>query len=192
MRDRDIRQALTGFLRDRYAQDTDTLIVGELGLCRGAARVDMAVVNGSLHGFEIKSERDTLERLPGQAAIYGEALDNVTIVCSSKHLESVRAKVPDWWGIIEAEPQGDGVALRLRRPASNNPTVNVEAQSLLLWRDEALHLLQQFGLAHRLLSKPRAVLCRTLAERVPAEDLAEAVRATIKARAGWKSDSLRT
>ena len=34
--------------------------VEELGVCRGRVRVDVAVVNGTLHGYEIKSDRDSL------------------------------------------------------------------------------------------------------------------------------------
>jgi len=36
----------------------------------GASRIDRAVVNGSVHGYEIKSETDDLTRLPAQARAY--------------------------------------------------------------------------------------------------------------------------
>ena len=39
------------------------LLIHELGVCAGLARVDIALVNGSLHGFEIKSE--ALKSVPG-------------------------------------------------------------------------------------------------------------------------------
>ena len=49
------------------------MILDELGICRGRVRIDLTVVNGLLHGYEIKSERDTLARLETQADLYGRA-----------------------------------------------------------------------------------------------------------------------
>ena len=59
MRDVDIRRALRTRVRDSDDMK-EALVVDELGLCQGRARIDLAVVNSSLHGYEIKSERDTL------------------------------------------------------------------------------------------------------------------------------------
>jgi hypothetical protein len=57
--DREIRAALHrkkfGALHGR----TDTVIVDELGLAHAKARIDIAVINGFVHGFEIKSATDT-------------------------------------------------------------------------------------------------------------------------------------
>ena len=66
--------------------DPQTLIVEELGIRQGAARVDVAVVNGSLHGYEIKSARDTLERLPKQSELYSSVFDTITLVTAENHL----------------------------------------------------------------------------------------------------------
>src|SRR5579859_6616820 len=98
MRDIDIRQTLMNEMCRLHQGDSETLIVEELGLCQGIARVDLAVVNGSLHGYEIKSERDTLARLPGQTDIYNRALDFVTLVIAPIHSEKIGNIVPSWWG----------------------------------------------------------------------------------------------
>jgi len=58
MREIDIRRALLADVRQRHRDEPDTLIREELGVCQGIARVDLAVVNGSVHGYEIKSEQD--------------------------------------------------------------------------------------------------------------------------------------
>jgi len=60
------------------------------------------VVNGKLHGYEIKSDADTLKRLPAQAEVYSAVFDLVTIVVGEHHLDTVRAIVPEWWGIVKA------------------------------------------------------------------------------------------
>ena len=61
MRDVDVRRAVHNkILRHHHGQD-DTLVLDELGLLGGDTRVDIAVVNGKIHGYELKSDRDTLE-----------------------------------------------------------------------------------------------------------------------------------
>ncbi len=64
MNDYNIRNELKRRLAARYAEDSDTIILDELRLRHGAARIDVALVNGIIHGFELKSEKDTLKRLP--------------------------------------------------------------------------------------------------------------------------------
>jgi hypothetical protein len=90
MHDQDVRRSLRAEMNLRHASDPDTLVLEEFGLCQGSARIDVAVVNGSIHGYEIKSERDTLARLPSQRAVYSRALDYVTVVVADSHLKSTR------------------------------------------------------------------------------------------------------
>src|SRR4051812_45593489 len=80
MRDYDIRQELRQRLRKEHEGDPETLVIEELGLCQGQVRADIAVINGFMHGYEIKSERDTLERLPRQREVYEQCFDAVTLV----------------------------------------------------------------------------------------------------------------
>lgn len=192
MRDLDIRRSLRTKLHAEHAQDPDTLIVEELGLLQGAARVDLAVVNGSISAFEIKSERDTLRRLDGQAEAYGKVFDAVTLVASRTHLRNARDCVPKWWGLASAEPDARGVVTIVprRRARLNRRTVPAEVAKLL-WREEALALLERRGLADGLRSKPRRVLWTALADQLTPEDLAGEVRATLKGRQGWRADPQR-
>jgi hypothetical protein len=55
VRDRDVREALHRKVLKEHHGDADTLVLDELGLRHGTCRVDIAVVNGYLHGYEIKS-----------------------------------------------------------------------------------------------------------------------------------------
>jgi hypothetical protein len=71
MRDRDVREAVLERLAAEHAGDADTHIVQEMGVWSGVARIDIAVINGELCGYELKSDRDTLERLPRQMEYYG-------------------------------------------------------------------------------------------------------------------------
>jgi hypothetical protein len=99
MKDIHIRTALKSKLLSHYAKDPSTLIVDELGLRHGAARVDVAVINGVIHGFELKSDCDTLKRLPSQIKVYNSVLDRITLVVGNRHLKDSINLVPKWWGI---------------------------------------------------------------------------------------------
>lgn len=189
MREIDIRRKLLE--DDRlHVGEPDTRIVEELGLCQGIARVDIAVVNGCIHGYEIKSGNDTLARLPGQIAIYSRALDFVTIVTAPSHFDKIRRVVPEWWGIwIAVQDAEHGSQLKSSREPRHNPCVNPFALAQLLWREEALQVLEGLGLATGIRSKPREELWRRLAAEVTPERLGCVVRDRLRRRsADWRSD----
>lgn len=188
MRDRDIRSALRGRLSGLHPEP-DTLIIDELGLCRGTARVDVAVVNGHINGFEIKSERDTLDRLPGQQKVYSKTLDQVTIVASGLHINKIMDTVPEWWGVLEAHLKEGQVAFKTHREPAPNPDIDPRALAELLWRDEALAALKKIGQDKGVLSKPRRVLWAKLAECLTLTELSALVREQLKSRPNWRSVS---
>ncbi|HEX6037420.1 MAG TPA: hypothetical protein VFZ20_05255, partial [Longimicrobium sp.] len=71
-KDSDIRSVLYATELARHAACSGSLVVPELEICQREFRIDVAVVSGTaLHGYEIKSDRDTLSRLPAQAVAYG-------------------------------------------------------------------------------------------------------------------------
>jgi hypothetical protein len=187
VRDRDVRRALhSKVLRDHHG-DADTLVLDELGLRHGASRVDIAVVNGFLHGFEIKSEADTLERLRGQVAVYNAVLDRVTLVVGEKHLAKAEAQIPSWWGIkiVAPGPRG-GIDFDHARAPKMNPAIDPMALAELLWRPEVIEILADRELPPRTLRQPRTGLYRCLVELVSLDDLREIVRQRLKARERWR------
>lgn len=187
MREHDIRTALLNRLAGEYAGEKGTLIFSEFGLCNGASRVDVAVVNGSLNGYEIKSPQDTLERLPRQVDIYGKVLDYVVVVSSGSHLDEVLALIPEWWGIWEARSdETDTVLFEPLREPGPNPSIDPYSLVRLLWRDETLGILHRRGLDQGIADMPRRQLWSRLAESVELQELSEVVRQTLKAREGWR------
>lgn len=187
MRDRDVRSALHRHLQDAHADDPSTLILDELGVCQGVARIDVAVINGEINGFEIKSEQDTLVRLTGQVEQYNKVFDTITIVTGPTHLEGVLSKVPDWWGICVATPQGGEVKIQPVRDGVSNPAPDPFAIAQLLWRDEALAVLASRGMDRGVRTKPRKAVWNRLASDLKLQDLRKAVRSALKARASWRS-----
>lgn len=187
--DKVIRFALKEKL-ERECYDKNTKIVEELGLTHGAARVDIAVVNGVLHGYELKSDKDTLNRLPDQIKIYNAVLDKVTLVVGRHHLHHAIKIVPDWWGITVARSVEGGSKIHLLniRESDLNPSQDLYAIAALLWRDEALVILESLNKAVGIRSKNRNVLYQKLVDELSADKLKQFVRDTLKARINWRFD----
>jgi hypothetical protein len=187
VRDRDIRRCLRAQLEAEHSGDDDTLILDELGLLQGAARVDMAVVNGTIAAWEIKSERDTLRRLAVQIDAYCKVFDYVTLVAAPAHVTKIKSDLPAWWGISLAVLDEKGeVAIKTQRAPKRNPRIDAKAVAKLLWRNEALAALETRGLDIGLRSKPRRALWSALAEHLSATELAAEVRTALKARQDWR------
>jgi hypothetical protein len=187
IRDRDIRQALRSSLCLEHFGDRETRIVEELGLCEGQARIDVAVINGKFKGFEIKSEQDTLDRLPRQVDAYSRILDEVTVVASERHAAALKRLVPSWWGITLVHHEDGRLAFEQQRGVSQNPGPDSHALVQLLWRSEALQILEQLQLAEGLHRKPRRLIWAQLANELPWEKLHEVVAEKLKSRKGWRA-----
>lgn len=187
LRDRDVREALRVRVARQFEHDPDTLLVEELGLRHGASRVDLAVVNGQLHGFEIKSEADTLERLGQQVAYYSAVLDRATLVVSDRHLNKAGLLIPDWWGILTVGKTKDSrPKLQSARSARRNPAIDFRALVELLWRPEVIAVLSELGASTRELRQPRAHLYDALVASLSGRRLRDLVRQQLKARLHWR------
>ena len=145
--DADIRPALRTRLRAAHLRDVDTVVLEELGFCRGQVRVDLAVVNGILHGYEIKSDRDSLRRLTGQVDLYGRVLDRATLVVGHRHLDEAMDLVPEWWEVLLIRPTAKGVQFKTVRRGRKNSGRDPRALVELLWLDHAIALLDQHDAA---------------------------------------------
>lgn len=189
MKDSDVRAATRSLLVAEHAGELqDTLFVEELGLCEGTVRVDIAVVNGSLSGYELKSAKDTLARLPAQVATYSAVLDHAVLVVAENHLGHAVSALPRWWGVKVARMVGNVVELDDVREARMNPAVDPFALVKLLWKDEAVALLAARGEARGVRSAPRGVAWSRLATTVELDELRSEVRAALKARRAWRAD----
>jgi len=189
MRDIDIRSSLRSKLPFIHNSNSNIRIIEELGLCQGTVRVDIAVIDGALHGYEIKSDQDTLERLPLQKQIYSQVLDTVVLVFSGRNVDKVTSQVPQWWGIWQAVEHDEQVEFEVIRNPELNPDVEPNSLVQCLWRDEALSILKERGLAQGLERKPRAILWQKLTETIPLTDLKVLVRNQLHIRENWRSDS---
>ncbi len=184
-----IRSALIKHLKSRHARDERVKIIEELGISHGAARIDIAVVNGIMHGYEIKSDQDTLQRLPEQIEIFNAVFDKITLVVGKNHLYGAVTMIPDWWGIMVAKNTSGHIAFNRIREEDFNNGQNGLSIAKLLWREEALRILEDAGKAKGLYSKPRDFIYERLSSVLDRKVLGEKVRETIFVRTDWRPDA---
>jgi len=183
-----IRSILREDLKKRHASDHKVRIFEELGVQHGTARVDIAVVNGILHGYEIKSDKDTLDRLPEQIKEYNAVFDKITLVVGKRHLHEAIKIIPDWWGVVIAKINGDSVVFNIIRDEEFNKDQNNISIAKLLWRNEALKILKENGEAEGYYSKPRSAIYEKLARTLDTKTLSNKVRETLFFRPNWRLD----
>ena len=181
--DSDIRPFLRSKLLQKHADESNTVIIDELGLCRGQVRVDVSVVNGLMHGYEIKSDRDSLRRLTAQSDLYGKVLDQATMVVGYRHLAEVLDILPVWWGVLLVQRSAHGLKLKTVRKPRNNPDRDPRSLVELLWFDDSIALLEARNAARGFRGKPRWIVWDRICELFSVDDIANAVRCQLKARA---------
>jgi hypothetical protein len=184
--DQQLREVLHRKLRAAHPNVIDARIVDELGVA-GQVRIDVALINGSFSGFEIKSAEDSLRRLPNQIEVYSQVLDYATLVVDTAHLHHATKLLPPWWGVTEARVSASGVRLLRRRQGRRNRSLDPTYLSSLLWRDEALHLLDLAGEARGYRGRAGQQIRGRLVEVMPIEALRTAVREQLKIRENWRA-----
>lgn len=186
MRDTDVRSAVLDELAVAHVDDARTVIVQEMGIWNGSVRIDIAVINGEMHGFELKSARDTLARLGQQSELYNKVFDKVTLVMAEPHIKKAMPLIEDWWGVSVATMSDAGnCEISIKRCAAPNPSVDPVQLARLLWNDERRSLLAKHNLLKGHKSKTSEYLSLRLAECLPLSTLAHEVREMLKQRSGW-------
>ncbi|WP_152559975.1 sce7726 family protein [Hymenobacter sp. IS2118] len=189
MLDRDIRQFLYQNTLHHYTEDTNSRVIDEMGLSAHAARIDIGVINGQLVGYEIKSDRDNLLRLPRQLEIYNQIFDLITVVCGPKHEAKLLAYLPTHCGLLVTQKHGaDSPSLRTVRNATQNEGRNGYMVASLLWCDEAKELLIRLGDKKGLSKLRKWELWERLAcfYTDDIDALSEQVRGILKNRQTWR------
>lgn len=187
MNDPLIRIAFHGSFLQREHITPNTLVVDELGLKHGTCRADIAVINGHLDGYEIKSNEDTLKRLKKQVDVYNAVFDHSSLVLEKSHLDEALKVVPTWWGIILANKDENGHVCfeTVRKPIQNN-IVDDCAVAQLLWKNEAQEILSNLGVKGKRLRECRANLYQYMVDILESETLRGLVREYLKNRQAWR------
>ncbi len=183
MRDPEIRNILHLYLSAKNKFIKDTIIVDELNIKNGLARIDVAVINGKIHGYEIKSEVDTLNRLENQMHYYNASLEKISIVVNPKHTDKVIKKIPNWWGIIEVDTQENIAEIR---EAKKNNYLNISDSLSFLWKDELINLFIRYNINYKK-SWNRSILIKVLSENLEKNLLLNEIRQALKFRKNWRN-----
>lgn len=188
MYDSDIRSLLYKDLlkEPMYINDYSTIIIPEMNILNGYVRIDIAVINGLFHGYEIKSDMDTLLRLPRQAEFYGRVFDEMVLVTTPKYTEQVQNIVPSWWGIKYYNEKNELINLR---DCSGNNNVDPYSRLTLLWKNELIELFCPYS-DKKYKSKTKSALIDIIMKEVPHNVILEYTREVIKLREDWRADSI--
>lgn len=187
MTESQLRSALRSHLANALTVGTGR-IVEELGIERGTARIDVALITDRLLGFEIKSDCDTFDRLSNQVHAYNRVFDEITLVTGPALLEDAIRLLPSWWGVMVAEC-GPNYAIRLRivRSARKNPIQEALSVAMLLWKPEALDAIA-VHVGRNIPSRwTSAKIYAVLAEALPLDSLQRLVATKLTARVAWRS-----
>lgn len=188
MLDKDVRQAVKDKILKAHINDPSTLVIDELGLDHGRNRVDIAVINGELHGYELKSDSDNLLRLPQQSMTYSSIMDKVTLVVGEKHAQEAINIIPDWWGIKIATMNHRGsVNIVTYRRNKKNKDIDPFELSKLIWKEEALALLAiKVKVDWRIRKLTRKDIYKLIVDTFSLDEIRDNTRAILKSRINWR------
>lgn len=144
LNDKDIRRVIY----DSFSGSKgETRILEEFPM--GDSRADMLLVTKMrLIGLEIKSDRDSFERLARQIKDYEKFFDTNYLVVGTYHVEEAMHTVPAHWGIYEVyETAEGGFVMECVRSASMAVKDNTEEKLYLLWRNELMRIVRDYRLA---------------------------------------------
>ncbi|MBH8558905.1 sce7726 family protein [Hymenobacter negativus] len=146
----------------------------------GTTRADVVhITEHFMHGYEVKGDGDTLQRVANQLRCYGEVYDFVTFIVTEKHLPKLLLLLPEWVGVLVASAGG----LHPHRAAGYNATVERAPLAKLLLLEEVKQFLLARGLTgvSTLRSREVSNFLRTT-QLVPLSSLAQYVRERLIAR----------
>ncbi|WP_206488396.1 sce7726 family protein [Rhodococcus sp. KRD162] len=110
----------------------------------GQCKADVVVLNGTSTAYEIKSERDSLNRLRNQLNNYRQVFAAVNVVVSPVHLKEVLSSTPADIGVLVLSRR---FTLQTEREAQNRPDQTSPLMILETLRaSEAVSVLRSLGI----------------------------------------------
>ncbi|MDP3672683.1 MAG: sce7726 family protein [Telluria sp.] len=138
--DKEIRQSLK--LRLAQASRAPRAVIDELRVHNGNAIADVVAIHSYAHCYEIKSDKDSLDRIAKQAQFYDLVFRKVTLVTTAKHFDRVDGVVPVHWGIMLARLDQGKVVFSHARAAGVSAQFDKQLALLTLWKSELAMLAE--------------------------------------------------
>lgn len=173
-----LKAAVVDRLMSTGVLDADSVLVSELTVANWTHRTDMVVANGRLWGFELKSDRDSLDRLPTQLVAFSALFEKLVVVVAEKFESRATQLVQEVEGVGLWISRKSGELVERIRPK----VMPLDAGSAisLMTSEELRLMLRARGL--RGLHGARRKELVDLASHLSAAELADAARSAIKAR----------
>ncbi len=185
--DKEIRKAFHVKRLSSYHNCPDTIVIDELGVAHGKNRVDIAVVNGCIHGYEIKSSKDNLSRFPSQLEAYTQCFEKLSVISAENHVEEILSHTPKWCGVILAKKGSrGGISFSTIRRDKKNPNVNIMAMAHFLWKKEVIELLIALGADKGMLKGARINLYKNLSKMITTSELSSRIKSLFMSRDEWR------
>lgn len=187
MRDHIIRQSFHNSVLLPAHTDNNSCVVDELVLKNGLVRADIVVLNGCLIGYEIKSEKDTLLRLPSQVTVYNEVFNKAYLIVTEKHLSKATEQIPNWWGIYLVKESKNLKAMFKRvRAAKFNKHQNAYTILQLLWKAEALEFANSLLPEQLSQRTTKREIYEAICQNCPLDIVSQTVTKYLKQRKNWR------
>lgn len=145
VREREIKSALIDWLYGK-GLDSDSVIISELVVANWSRRADLAIANGKLYAYEIKSSADTLKRLPGQVDLFSSCFDKVTVVAATKFVPRILEDYPAEVGVLEVIEKKGVVTFKQARAGRLSNNRNSSTLAGFLTKLDICRLLRSEGI----------------------------------------------
>ena len=187
--DIDIRKTLCEELYKQLPTKFKSMIINELMV--GESIADVSVItekNVSL--FEIKSDMDSLVRLPKQVRDYDSVGDYCSLVTTDTFLQKIQDQslVPDHWGILKASIIDGKVILESIRQPVYSPEVNPGYLAHSIWSDELIEHLEDINNLYGVKSKNNWHKRQRLIENTTISELKRMYRNSHLKRGNWRDN----
>ncbi len=162
-----------------------TFCVEELPICGHVARADIVAIADSLAGYEVKSEYDSLSRLPNQCKAYDQVFEYSTLVVAANHLAEARAIIPKRWGIIKV-PTDSEELVEIRKPKRNKEVCG-NAVAEFFWQRELIEILSSIESFELRKSWTRKRLRKEVVNAIAPLELAGVAASKMRFRQRWRA-----
>lgn len=144
LNDLDIRPRLIEFLNSKAVKPRR--ILEELHVHRGNAIADVVTVHSEAHCYEIKGDKDKIERLAIQGEYFNKVFRKISLVTTERKLQEAIKKSPSFWGVIVAYSFQGEVKFKYVRKTTTNPYFDKKLALATLWKSELTNLNDELKL----------------------------------------------
>lgn len=146
LREQEVKIALINWL---YINGhlNDATIINEMVVANWTRRADLAVANGNLHAFEIKSDFDSLKRLEGQLSTFSSHFEKVTVVCSPRFTIEIQEMKNSDIEIIEFISTEQHIDFKIIQKGNQRIIQNKLVYCDFLLKEEIKNLLKEHDIA---------------------------------------------